>query len=159
MMIPFFRIQGGKPTGAQRTALIVLGIVQAILIIAAQVDITRRPAAQIRGSKRIWRMIAGLNFVGPIAYFFFGRRPMPEPFPDLSVEMAATRLADEPVEEPLVHEAEVVGAPHEARVHHARRHHAAPVEPEVEDALPAAMPLEALADIESGAEEAALSPS
>ena len=39
-----------------------------------QRDLTRRPAAEVRGPKLIWRLIAMLNFIGPAAYFALGRR-------------------------------------------------------------------------------------
>jgi hypothetical protein len=47
-------------------------IVQLSLLIAAQKDISRRPAEQIRGSKALWRMATLVNFVGPGSYFTFG---------------------------------------------------------------------------------------
>ena len=52
---------------------IILGIAQLTLLVAALRDIRRRPADQIRGSKRLWTMISFVNWVGPIAYFKFGR--------------------------------------------------------------------------------------
>jgi hypothetical protein len=58
----------------QRIATVVLALGQLALITAAQVDIGRRPADQIRGSKRMWRMLALGNYVGPIAYFAIGIR-------------------------------------------------------------------------------------
>lgn len=48
------------------------------LKIAALIDIKRRPAGQIRGSKARWATAVALaNSAGavPIAYFLFGRRP------------------------------------------------------------------------------------
>ncbi len=56
-----------------RTALVALAAVEASLLLAAQVDITRRPAKAIAGSKGAWRVISLLELVGPIAYFVFGR--------------------------------------------------------------------------------------
>ena len=47
-------------------------IVQLSLLVAAQTDITRRPADQIRGSKAMWRIATLVNFVGPGSYFTFG---------------------------------------------------------------------------------------
>jgi hypothetical protein len=35
----------------------------------------RRPSEQVRGSKKLWAVAALVNFVGPLAYFAFGRRP------------------------------------------------------------------------------------
>lgn len=52
--------------------------VQLALLIAAQLDISRRSSAQIRGRKVWWRLAAFVNFVGPVSYFLFGRvRPTP----------------------------------------------------------------------------------
>jgi hypothetical protein len=48
---------------------------EAVLITAAQRDIQRRPADEIRGPKLIWRLIATQNVLGPAAYFGFGRKP------------------------------------------------------------------------------------
>ncbi len=57
--------------------LIIIGAVfEGILKIAALVDIKRRPASQIRGSKAAWTVgVILINSVGavPLAYFWFGR--------------------------------------------------------------------------------------
>jgi hypothetical protein len=57
-----------------RKFVVVSGLVQVGLFIAAQVDLARRPADQVVGSKARWRMIAFLNFLGPAVYFWRGRR-------------------------------------------------------------------------------------
>ena len=44
------------------------------LIVAAQLDISRTPADQMRGSKALWRVLCLTNTVGPLAYFRWGRR-------------------------------------------------------------------------------------
>jgi len=49
-------------------------VVRLGLLVAALVDIYRRPATQIRGRKRLWVAVSFVNFVGPISYFLFGRR-------------------------------------------------------------------------------------
>lgn len=55
---------------------ITAAVVQLSLLVAAQRDISRRPAEQIRGSKTLWRLAALVNFVGPGSYFTFGvKRP------------------------------------------------------------------------------------
>jgi hypothetical protein len=59
---------------AQKGAVVFSGVVQLGLLVAALVDIHRRPATQIRGRKRLWVAVAFVNFVGPISYFLFGRR-------------------------------------------------------------------------------------
>ena len=56
-----------------RTALVALAAVEAALLLAAQVDIARRPAKSVAGPKSAWRLISFVELVGPIAYFVFGR--------------------------------------------------------------------------------------
>ena len=57
-----------------RRAVVVLGAVEAALTVAAQVDLARRPAALVSGSKARCRLLIMVNLVGPIAYFVLGRR-------------------------------------------------------------------------------------
>ena len=61
-------------SSGQRRAIVLSGVVQVTLLIAALVDIRRRPQEEIRGSKRLWTAAAFVNFVGPLSYFVFGRR-------------------------------------------------------------------------------------
>lgn len=61
-------------TAPQKAGVVVLGIVQAGLLIAALIDIRRRPAEQIRGCKAWWALAAFVNYIGPISYFVFGRK-------------------------------------------------------------------------------------
>lgn len=66
--------------------IIVAAVAEGILKTAALVDMTRRPASQIRGSKWIWApVVIVVNSFGaaPLAYFAFGRRRQPPPKPDL----------------------------------------------------------------------------
>jgi hypothetical protein len=58
----------------QRAGVGVLGVVQVGLLVAAQIDLTRRSDEQVNGPKPLWRAITLINFVGPLAYFAFGRR-------------------------------------------------------------------------------------
>lgn len=58
----------------QRAGVVGAGLVQLALLVAALVDLRRRPADQIKGSKAMWVTVAFVNFVGPLAYFAFGRR-------------------------------------------------------------------------------------
>ena len=62
-------------TPGQRTAALVLGSVQLSLAATAWADLARRPAASVNGSKLRWALIITVNFVGPAAYFRWGRRP------------------------------------------------------------------------------------
>jgi hypothetical protein len=59
---------------AQKVSAVVLIAAQLALLVAALVDIRRRPADKINGSKRLWSAVAFVNFIGPIAYFRFGRK-------------------------------------------------------------------------------------
>jgi hypothetical protein len=52
--------------------------VQLSMLVAAQRDISRRPAEEIRGSKALWRAVTLINFIGPGSYFTFGVRRHPE---------------------------------------------------------------------------------
>jgi hypothetical protein len=58
--------------------LVALGVLQVSLNAAAQVDISRRPASDVRGSKIGWRLISLINVFGPLAYFRWGRVPKTE---------------------------------------------------------------------------------
>jgi len=61
-------------TAVQKRGLTMLSIVQVALLVAALLDIRRRPATQIKGSKRAWAFASFINFIGPVAYFTFGRK-------------------------------------------------------------------------------------
>jgi len=62
----------------KRGIVVLLGALQMTLLAAALIDIRRRPADAINGSKRLWTAVVFINGIGPIAYFVFGRkRPAP----------------------------------------------------------------------------------
>ncbi|WP_430929398.1 hypothetical protein [Pseudarthrobacter phenanthrenivorans] len=61
-----------SPSG--RAGIIITAIVQVSLLVAAQRDISRRPAALINGPKAAWRAASFINFIGPMGYFVFGRK-------------------------------------------------------------------------------------
>jgi len=58
----------------QRAGVVGAGVVQSALLAAALVDLRRRPADQVNGSKPMWAALSFVNFLGPLAYFAFGRR-------------------------------------------------------------------------------------
>jgi hypothetical protein len=58
----------------QQRAIMAAGAIQVLLAAAALLDLRRRPSEQVRGSKKLWAAAAFVNFVGPLAYFTFGRR-------------------------------------------------------------------------------------
>jgi len=60
-----------------RRFVVVAGAIDGALRIAALVDLARRPASEVRGSKAAWAVSVGLvNSLGvlPIVYFVRGRR-------------------------------------------------------------------------------------
>ena len=61
-------------SGAQQAGIVVMTIVQLSLLAAALLDLRRRPAEEINGTKRMWTAAAFINFVGPISYFVWGRK-------------------------------------------------------------------------------------
>lgn len=61
-------------TVTQRIGVVLLGTLQLVLLAAALWDIRQRSADEIAGSKAIWTAAVFVNFIGPIAYFLFGRK-------------------------------------------------------------------------------------
>lgn len=61
-------------TSGQQTAIQLGAFLQITLLVAALWDMWRRPVDEIRGDRRLWTVVSFLNFVGPIAYFLFGRK-------------------------------------------------------------------------------------
>lgn len=60
-----------------RRLIVVGGLLDAMLRIAALFDLRRRTSDEVRGSKRAWVVLVSLvNSAGvlPLAYFAFGRR-------------------------------------------------------------------------------------
>jgi len=60
-----------------RRLIVAAAVAEGVLKAAALVDLARRPADQIRGSKRAWATaVALVNSLGgvPLAYLVFGRR-------------------------------------------------------------------------------------
>ncbi len=62
-------------TPAQKAISLLAVFIQMGLLIAAQWDIHHRPNDEFRGSKWIWTAVVFINFIGPISYFIFGRKP------------------------------------------------------------------------------------
>ena len=60
----------------QRRLIIVAGAVETALKVAMLVDLRRREAAEVRGSKQLWAATALINSAGiaPLSYFVLGRR-------------------------------------------------------------------------------------
>ena len=59
----------------QRAVVVVVGSVQMALAVTAWVDLARRPARKVNGRKSVWAGLIGINWIGPLAWFRWGRRP------------------------------------------------------------------------------------
>lgn len=62
-------------SGRQQTAVLVAASVQLSLAATAWTDLATRPAALVNGRKALWAVAIGVNLLGPIAYFRWGRHP------------------------------------------------------------------------------------
>ena len=59
---------------SQRAAVLALASVQLSMAATAWADLASRPAAAVDGRKPVWAAVIAINFVGPLAYFAWGRR-------------------------------------------------------------------------------------
>jgi hypothetical protein len=59
-----------------RRLIIVAGVAETLLKAAVLIDLRHRPAAEIRGRKKVWAASMTVNSFGvmPLSYFVFGRR-------------------------------------------------------------------------------------
>ena len=58
----------------QRVAVVLASTVEVVLTTVALVDLARRPARQVRGTKLRWMLTCFVQPVGPVAYLALGRR-------------------------------------------------------------------------------------
>jgi hypothetical protein len=58
----------------KRIALVVIFLAEVVLATLTWRDIRNRPAEEIRGSKRLWRIISTINPGNSVAYWVVGRR-------------------------------------------------------------------------------------
>ena|ERR1700712_1558795 len=63
-----------KIANAPRLVIAFVGLIHVPVTVLTWLDLRSRPAAQIRGSKVIWRLASALNTTGSVAYWLFGRR-------------------------------------------------------------------------------------
>lgn len=68
-----------KLTTVQKAGLIASATVQITLAALACRDLRRRPEASVRGPKALWYALCGVNLIGPLAYFGYGRLRAPLP--------------------------------------------------------------------------------
>ena len=64
--------QGLNPN--QQWLVAFAGVVDVLLLAAALFDLNRRSPQGIRGNKTFWTLTVFVDFIGPGAYFLFGRR-------------------------------------------------------------------------------------
>jgi hypothetical protein len=57
-----------------RAAIVIGGFAEAIMTAIALRDLRRRPASSVRGPKVLWLPVFFVQPVGPLFYFFFGRK-------------------------------------------------------------------------------------
>ncbi len=62
---------------AQKIGIIVMGILQVSLIAGGLWDLRHRKQEELRGDRRFWWGFMFVNWVGPIAYFTYGRKNCP----------------------------------------------------------------------------------
>ncbi len=58
----------------QKVGVVIMGLIQISLFVAAWRDLSGRSAKKVNGNKKVWRGALFLNIVGPLAYFFKGRK-------------------------------------------------------------------------------------
>lgn len=63
-------------TPATQSGIVILAAIQIVLAVAAWIDLARRPRDAVVGRKWIWAVVILLNFIGPIAYFGWGRKSL-----------------------------------------------------------------------------------
>ena len=71
------RERWGDLTGRQQAVVLTLASVQLSLAATAWADLATRPAHEVNGRKAVWAAIIAVDFVGPLAYFRWGRRRWP----------------------------------------------------------------------------------
>ena len=57
-----------------KLVLAIIAVVHLTAVTLTWRDLRSRPAAQVRGPKRIWQVASALNTSGSAAYWIFGRR-------------------------------------------------------------------------------------
>ena len=56
-----------------RAGIVAMSAIEFLLAGSAWIDLARRSPAQVRGRKAVWALAIAVNFVGPFAYFRWGR--------------------------------------------------------------------------------------
>jgi len=62
-------------SAGRRATTVVMALVQVTLAAMAWRDLAHRPTEQVRGPKWRWALVIVVNFIGPLSYFRWGRKP------------------------------------------------------------------------------------
>jgi Na+/melibiose symporter-like transporter len=65
-------------TEKQKRILSMALVIHVIILTLTWRDLSKRPAAAVRGKKGMWRIASLLNTSGSVTYWLFGRRRVPE---------------------------------------------------------------------------------
>jgi hypothetical protein len=65
-------------TEKQKRILSVALVIHVIMLSLTWRDLSKRPAAAVRGKKGMWRLASLLNTSGSVTYWLFGRRLLPD---------------------------------------------------------------------------------
>lgn len=65
--------QWSELTPGQQAAVLTLGSIQLSLAATAWTQLARTPAAAVRGRKGVWAAVIAVNWIGPLAWFRWGR--------------------------------------------------------------------------------------
>ena len=65
-------------TEKQKRILSVALVIHVIMLSLTWRDLSKRPAAGVRGKKGVWRIASLLNTSGSVTYWLFGRRSLPD---------------------------------------------------------------------------------
>jgi len=65
-------------TEKQKRVLTVALVIHVIMLTFTWRDLSRRPAAGVRGKKGLWRLASLLNTSGSVTYWLLGRRSVPK---------------------------------------------------------------------------------
>lgn len=57
-----------------KVVLAIIAVVHVTIMTLTWRDLRYRPAGQVRGPKKLWRVASALNTTGSVAYWLFGRR-------------------------------------------------------------------------------------
>ena len=61
----------------KKVLVMLLTSIQVSLAVSAWSDLAKRPPEAVNGSKKKWAAIIAVNFVGPMLYYWRGRRQVP----------------------------------------------------------------------------------